>query len=82
MMAHSLNHANKPLLWKADGGYVAGAAYLGSPARIVPEGVSYKPCPHPIGWAKKGDANFFAHEVGHLFGASHNREIKNGGREG
>ena len=30
----------------------------------------------PTGWAKAGDPLTFAHELGHIFGCNHNREIE------
>ena len=47
-----------------------GAAYLG------PSSQTGSP---PIGWVQLGDALIFAHEVGHLFGCEHNREVEGGG---
>ena len=48
----------------------SGAAYLG------PSSQNGSP---PIGWVQLGDALIFAHEVGHLFGCEHNREVEGGG---
>ena len=47
-----------------------GAAYIG------PSSQTRAP---PVGWVKLGDALIFAHEVGHLFGCRHNREVMGGG---
>ena len=33
----------------------------------------------PIGWAKAGDPLTFVHELGHILGLNHNREIMHGG---
>jgi hypothetical protein len=35
-----------------------------------------------FGWVAKGCLTSFGHEVGHNFGANHNREISSGGLEG
>ena len=75
MVLHASSLLNLIQADKTPRSEVHGAAYIG---HINHHG-DFTLLHVPIGWAKAGDPLTFVHELGHILGLNHNREIMHGG---
>ena len=74
MVLHASSLLNLIQADKTPRSEVHGAAYIG---HINHDG-DFTLLHVPIGWAKAGDPLVFVHEIGHILGCNHNREIMKG----